>query len=177
MNDGIFVGTKTWPSYACDSDVMRKMSLFWCLHKNHQNNEPPAVSSISNTTINLINWSLFQATTSVNAQEKMTRTPRRKTAHVIPTGNSPAGVLTPPDGYLTTWNSASSDGAFLRTVLEGPGKQMTPSEIKQHYPNEFSKYATRTMNSAVQNMKKAMGREVKARVARGQQGKCMNYLF
>eukprot|EP00957_Ditylum_brightwellii_P097510 7426450-Ditylum_brightwellii.AAC.1 len=99
----------------------------------------------------------------------MPRTPRRRKAHVIPTRNSPADVLTPPDGYLTTWNSASDDGAFLRIVLEGPGKKMTPSDIKQHYLNEFSKYATKTLSSAVQNMKKSMGRDVKARVAQGQQ--------
>eukprot|EP00957_Ditylum_brightwellii_P086074 6549021-Ditylum_brightwellii.AAC.1 len=56
-------------------------------------------------------------------------------------------------GQITSWNSASKDGQDLKAMFEREMVDtMTATQLKGVYP-QFKKYARRTLNSALQNLK------------------------
>ena len=109
-------------------------------------------------------------------------TPKKRTPSTPQAFSPTPGVVSPSTsvnskGEYTTWTSTSSDGVQLKHILEGPPPDCnyTAAQMKAAHPLLFGKYATRTLNSALQNMRKALQNEISARVTRGQQGKLFHY--
>mgnify|MGYP003333739273 CR=1 FL=1 len=61
---------------------------------------------------------------------------------------------------VTTWLSMRKDGELLKLLFsQGAAEKFTSSKIKDQFL-QFQKYATRTLNSACQGLRKTMQSDV-----------------
>lgn len=73
-------------------------------------------------------------------------------------------------GEIITWDSNSRDGQLLKLLFDnGTLTSESTKEVKELYAN-FRKYATKTLSSAITNVKKSVKREAEARKAKGSKG-------
>jgi hypothetical protein len=95
----------------------------------------------------------------------------RRSSNIVPANNQLAKMN--EKGELISWDSKSKDGQLLKVLLEqGYIKKETGSQVQQEYP-QFAKYALKTLNSALNNCRKALEKEVDARQSRGSAGEWM----
>lgn len=88
-----------------------------------------------------------------------------------------ASVYVPPQKILRcggqeiiSWNSASPDGKALRALFDaGMITNETAKQVRKEYPR-FRPYASRTLNSALNNERKRIEKEVDTQQARGSSG-------
>lgn len=73
-------------------------------------------------------------------------------------------------GEVVSWDSNSPDGKALRSLFDGGLiTDETAKKVKKDYPR-FRIYATRTLNSALNNERKRLEKEVDLQQARGSSG-------
>jgi len=74
-------------------------------------------------------------------------------------------------GEITSWDSTSKDGKLLKTMFDnGIITTETATEIKDEY-DQYAKYATKTLGSAVQNLRRQMKKQTEARKSSGSKSK------
>jgi len=75
-------------------------------------------------------------------------------------------------GEVISWDSASADGKALRALFDGGLiTDETAKKVQEDYPR-FRIYASRTLNSALNNERKRMEKEVDTQKKCGSSGKC-----
>jgi len=76
-------------------------------------------------------------------------------------------------GKICSWDGTSSDAEFLKILVQnGCLEGMTPAQIqKEKKYAAFDEYANSTFASALNNMKKALGKEMETQRAGGSNGK------
>eukprot|EP00957_Ditylum_brightwellii_P109824 8376378-Ditylum_brightwellii.AAC.1 len=86
-------------------------------------------------------------------------TPKKRIPSTPQVFSPPHGVVSPSiivneKGEYISWTSTSTDGIQLKHILEGPSPDcnFTAAQMKTTHPLLFDKYATKMLNSALQNM-------------------------
>ncbi len=102
---------------------------------------------------------------------RSSRRSSRRSSQGITEKSKTASPATPPktnkDDEVTSWKSNSADAKLLKIILSyGLATKSTAAVIKNEFA-QFKKYNTRTLNSAIQNMKKSMQNKVDLRKKRG----------
>lgn len=73
-------------------------------------------------------------------------------------------------GEIISWDSSSADGKALRALFDGGLiTNETAKQVKKSFPM-FRNYANRTLNSALNNERKRVEKEVDTQKARGSSG-------
>jgi len=78
-------------------------------------------------------------------------------------------------GKICSWDGTSSDAEHLKILVQnGCLEGMTPAQIQKEKKHAaFDEHADATFASALNNMKKALGKEVETQRAGGSNGKCL----
>ena len=92
--------------------------------------------------------------------------PKKKTH-----SKKPTEILKNSKGEIVTWDQNSKDGQTLKVLFAtGVLTDETASQIKADYP-QFRVYATKTLGSAIQNLRRSIKKEAEARKSKGSKGK------
>ena len=130
------------------------------LVEGFQQNEPPTVRCLKDTTISTFLSHLHSELPPVNRRTPMTRSPRKAATPTqilvqSPLVTSPASPTTNEKGEITSWSSTNKDGQLLKQLWEGGAiRGMMAAKTKSEFSEHFGKYATRTLQSVVSNLKK-----------------------
>jgi len=78
-------------------------------------------------------------------------------------------------GKICSWDGASSDAEFLKILVQnGLPEGMTPAQIQKEKKHAaFDEHANSTFASALNNMKKSLGKEMEMQRAGGSNGKSL----
>jgi len=100
-----------------------------------------------------------------------TKSKKSKEQQDLDAGSNLKEVVRNEKGEITTWNSESKDGKCLKVFFDsGVLAAETASEVKDDF-EQFAKHATRTLGSAIQNLRKQMKNQTKARKSKGSKSK------
>ena len=102
---------------------------------------------------------------SVRSSNRSSRRSSRRSSH--DKSRNADAPTTPPktnkEGEVTSWDGGSPDAKMLKVIIsDGMATKSTAAVIKSEFL-QFQKYNTRTLNSAIQNMKKSLQNEVDLR--------------
>ena len=163
-----------------EGDVMKRKTRSFFAEKS-RNNEPQWVPLDMDATINLAHCSLIILSIVSTSRLQMARTPRKARNPGGYNGiSSPPPVNTPPQmqnnesGEITAWSSRSPHGLKFKKMYEdGYFVNKTATQIRAEFGDPFSQYATKTINSALQNCRRVEKNEVKAKSQRGTASKLL----